>query len=933
MTTEGKKGAEGKKGEGPKKDEAPKEPPPAAQAMVQACSAVVQGGKGEAVLKLYDLAPRPRPAPDRPRPRPCPAPRRDSPGGRRRTFQLLLTPAPPSPTSREEIVKATSTEAGFHLKWLLPETDALVAVHAGLAAGSAEAQALADALSLLLSASDKDSARQALKFRLQGTGADLSKWGFEYIRCLSSQLAGAYAAAEEGGEEAEAVPEGSVGLIDELCGFYMTSNREPDAVDLLLETGQLDRLVAFIDDKNCSRACAYLVRCSSYLPPPDDQTALEAAYAAYRKSANFCSAVTVAVKVGSADRVKELFTACEDLLVQKQMALIIGRESFLPEEVSEFLEELDDESLLEAASNVKLTDFFKALGQDLDVMEAREPEDVFKNSLTGTASARLDSARNMLAATVVNGLLNAGFGSDKHLCTTAEEGQESNNWIFKNKEHGKISATASLGMVMMWDIDGGLPQVDKYLYSKDDQVLAGALLAVGIINSGVRNECDPAIALLEGHLSGGSQTVQACAVLGLGIAYCGHVSSAVKEMLVAKLNEEDLDSDVLCITTLALGLVCMGTADDDIVQAILQILMAQTEESRLLDSPLALFLVLGLGLIFLQLQDKVDAVMELSRAFPKDLGKVCPVILKACAFSGTGNVLAIQELLGMCVEHQTAQEKAEQEEDKGGDSPSHTANSIYLAVIGIATIAGTEKIGAEMARRTFDHLLQYGNLEARKAVPLALALLGPSDPDMNVLDTLSRLSHDVNGEVAINAVLAIGLVGAGTNNARVAGILRNLSSYYSKEQSILFVVRLAQGLLHMGKGLLTISPLSAHQTITGKRALGSLLALSVLGMNLKGLLVGKFTHLLYLMVPALKPRMFMAVDEDLKPVPVSCRVGQAIDTAGQVGNPKTISGFQTHTTPVLLSAGDKAEVATETHEGLSPFLEGVVIVKEVEAEK
>ena len=70
MTTEGKKGAEGKKGEGPKKDEAPKEPPPAAQAMVQACSAVVEGGKGEAVLKLYDLAPRPRPAPPSPSPVP-----------------------------------------------------------------------------------------------------------------------------------------------------------------------------------------------------------------------------------------------------------------------------------------------------------------------------------------------------------------------------------------------------------------------------------------------------------------------------------------------------------------------------------------------------------------------------------------------------------------------------------------------------------------------------------------------------------------------------------------------------------------------------------------------------------------------------------------------------------------------------------------------
>ena len=52
MTTEGKKGEAPKKGEGPKKDEAPKEPPPAAQAMVQACSAVVEGGKGTEAISV-----------------------------------------------------------------------------------------------------------------------------------------------------------------------------------------------------------------------------------------------------------------------------------------------------------------------------------------------------------------------------------------------------------------------------------------------------------------------------------------------------------------------------------------------------------------------------------------------------------------------------------------------------------------------------------------------------------------------------------------------------------------------------------------------------------------------------------------------------------------------------------------------------------------
>ena len=47
------------------------------------------------------------------------------------------------------------------------------------------------------------------------------------------------------------------------------------------------------------------------------------------------------------------------------------------------------------------------------------------------------------------------------------------------------------GLIMLWDVDGGLPLVDKYLYSNDNHVVAGALLAVGIINCGVRNECDP----------------------------------------------------------------------------------------------------------------------------------------------------------------------------------------------------------------------------------------------------------------------------------------------------------------------------------------------------------------------------------------------------------------------------------------------------------
>jgi 26S proteasome regulatory subunit N1 len=55
-------------------------------------------------------------------------------------------------------------------------------------------------------------------------------------------------------------------------------------------------------------------------------------------------------------------------------------------------------------------------------------------------------------------------------------------------------------------------------------------------------------------------------------------------------------------------------------------------------------------------------------------------------------------------------------------------------------------------------------------------------------------------------------------------------------------------------------------------------------------------------------------------------VGEALDTVAQAGRPKSITGFQTHTTPVLLAVGDRAELASEQYVPTSPLLEGVVIL-------
>ena len=71
-----------------------------------------------------------------------------------------------------------------------------------------------------------------------------------------------------------------------------------------------------------------------------------------------------------------------------------------------------------------------------------------------------------------------------------------NEWLYKNKEHGMMSAAASLGSILLWNVEEGLTQVDKFLYSSEDYVKAGAALVVGILSCGVRNDADPALALL-----------------------------------------------------------------------------------------------------------------------------------------------------------------------------------------------------------------------------------------------------------------------------------------------------------------------------------------------------------------------------------------------------------------------------------------------------
>jgi 26S proteasome regulatory subunit N1 len=791
--------------------------------------------------------------------------------------------------------------------------------------------ALADVLSVLaMTSAETPGSMETLKFKLLSGVKDVAGWGHEYSRHLSGEIGEAYherMQAEEGAgnltEEQQArvsqLPDVSdlMELVREIIPWNMAHNAEPEAVDLCLEVNRLDMILEAIDKDNAGRACLYMLSCAAYLPEPEDRTVYMCAFESYLKVNLSTDALRVALKMGDLGLMARVLGSVQDPIEKKQLAYILG-DARVWIDLTAGEAAVEDEALCEELQtimgNVRLNERYLALARDLDVMEAKVPEDVYKSHLIdGRGTSTVDSASGNTAATYVNAFVNAGFGHDK-LVTVEEEGESgegengngngnSVHWIFRNKSHGKMAAAASLGMIMLWDVEGGLPKVDRYLYASDTMVVSGALLAFGIVASGITDDVDPAFAVLSEYVSNEDDIVKIGAMWGLGIAYAGRAKEDVKEILIPMIGNPDVSIELASMAALSAALCYTGTADGELVEIILQSLMLRGELE--LDSTHGRNMAHALGILFLGKQEAAEATIEVAKTLPEKTSKYSCNVLDMFAYAGTGDVLKIQQFLTTCGE--------QLEQDAESDvEPWQTAHQ-SVAAIAIGAIASGEELGSQMAHRALEHVLQYGGPAAKKGVPLALAILNVSNPDVAVIDTLGRLAHDTDELVVMSALISLGIVGAGTNNARLAGLLRNLSLYYCKDASMLFLVRISQGLVHSGKGLLTLSPYSSSSKAMLRPAMAAIMIVMLNALDCKQTIGGKLHYLLFGLATALTPRMLLTVDESGAMLPVPVRVGDAVDVSAQAGKPKTITGFSTNDTPVLLAANQRAELATERY--------------------
>ncbi|EAR97380.1 26S proteasome regulatory subunit (macronuclear) [Tetrahymena thermophila SB210] len=800
---------------------------------------------------------------------------------------------------REEVRKTTTsmTSVPKPFKFLKAHYEGLSKFYESSAPSQFKKE-LADFLSVISMTMAERGKQISLRYLKEGTLNDFKNWGYEYLNHLSADIGQTYNQRIEKKESTDDL----IQLVEDIVPYFVENNAEHDAVDLLLEVDKLQFIKKFVNKENFERISLYLQQCCQYCVDQNEmEETLKVNYEIALSLQLYVSALRLAIKLDDIEKIKEVFQSCKDKLILKQLCYLIARQRIV-------LSELDlDEDLLKIASNQHLTDFYLRFAKELDALEPKKPEQVYKSVLEDN-KAQIDSLNANIADTYVNAFVNMGCKKDTLMVVPKTE----KPWIYNLKKTGIAAATSSIGLIDMWDIESGTEHINEYLNLSDGYGKQGALIGIGLFSSGIVDENLTAKALLESELSSKDELCKLGAIIGLGMAYAGSANEDLKAIFEPIFSDSSSKLQITAFAALSLGLIFVGKCDEDISQWIIQILAEYASSTeKYLDTHLARYFAVAMGLLFLGQQERAEATIECMGIIEHDFAKYCEITIEGCAYAGSGNVLKVQKMLHHCTQ--------KVEEDKSAFQQA--------AIVSLALISSSEGIGNEMAHRSLNHILQYCELPVKRAVPLALAILNISNPKINVMDLLLKFSHDDDQELSQRAIFSMGLVGAGTNNSRLADILRNLSSTYKQDSSNKFFIRIAQGLVQMGKGMVTLQPYYSDKFLLNKVGLSGIITVIHSLMDTKSVFGDQHYTMLYLGLAAY-PRMLFTVDENGENKAIDIRVGQAVDVVGQAGKPKKITGFQTHQSPVLISYGERAELGSDEYIPLqATVLENIIIVQ------
>ncbi|EDQ31289.1 19S-PA700 proteasome regulatory particle subunit Rpn1p-S1 [Enterocytozoon bieneusi H348] len=736
-----------------------------------------------------------------------------------------------------------------------------------------ERQMLNDIISVLSMGSDNESIRNVILYRLDGNITSLEYWGHQYVRQLI------FGCCMIRNKEIEAI--NYLSLIDPIVAYLFKYNCEIEAIDFLLEISglpeeeicgnnirpengtninKLELIAQYTDNNNFYRIYLYLLELNKFF----DLYKLILKITKQFPSMYLVHLIEFELYQEAIDYVKT-----QTGTVRLQLLYILAKcNIYFQTGISE------EEAIL---TNSHISNYFVETATNLEILQSKKIDYILK----GLNIDKVD------IAVIANGLIHYGFMRDPIFRRFSGDYNIKSEYLnLLNQCNNKIvTINASMGCIYGFNHVELAKLFTNDLFEVKD---LGTILGYAIAGAKSHDRDGSMFQLLSGFLNSTNTKDILIALTGISIVYSGSIGcefSIIYEKIFPLLNHSN--TDVICMSIYTLCSVFYGTARNDLVSICTEIFV----EQDLSTSEFYTFAILGIGLLFYKRVDLFDS--EEYTGLPKPI----QILALGLMHLGSGSPDIVEEIMNNCFAGET-------------EPLNESLGLISIVLVGIG-----DSLASQMIENQLMSSLLLNNIHIKNVVPSCLALLYASSMKSDIIDFLERSMS--TRETNVTSIVALGILAAGTNNSRAMSILSSNFNAMYKDIKASNALIFSQGLINLGKGMLTLSPLVYDKRIIIDKSIIGLLGLITMLLNENYSCFKENSFILYIITQAILPKYVTGITGEIK-------VGKPVETVGLTGNPNRISGKIVYTSPIILNYDQKAETDVEVE---TVFIEDILIKK------
>lgn len=759
-------------------------------------------------------------------------------------------------------------------------------------------------------------------------------------------------------------------ILEEVSTLFRENN-DIKGVDLLISNQEFDKIIDYVHHKDSPKASnlkliqEYMTQYAASCDPSYQSAVLAAIYDIWLKHGEPVKAFNIALKMANYDRIHIALVHCiahdesEFPLTKQALYLLSEAGSPLNKIVSNYALIKDSFAATENNQIALSQDAIDiALGRmthhhtqlilcALGLQDAMSVADIFKaHLLTRSLPANTVSHKFMTVAQILaSAFANTGCGNDALM---KNDGHFAGNLT---KSSYADLAVGSLGMVHLYNTQGSANAFAAYA----EHFPVARVLAHATAFAGAENDFNSTYVLAAEQLRNQDLPLdQKCSLfLSLGIAYFGSNDRETMELIANYIDLENIKAFIPAVT--AICLIAAGTHDMDLFTEYCSYVSA-FDKDLLLGSFELPVLVMALSMIFYR-AGEMEVPPMIYELLPEEFTAMFESVFLAMTQAGTGNLAITSQLIDQLQAYMIMTRKSEGQKTREGKLgktdvkdlmasmsstiaeaqvlENETANLDIapptelapLILLSIAIVNVGDEISSTMILRLLEKLYQFVNKDTKRAFPLACALLYAGTNKQALQETLFRWSRDHDDIIAMNSIFAIGIVFAGSRNNRVEAKLRSITTSASTRPKVVYACRIAAGMIHLGRGILTFG------TDSPKKIAGLSIFLTALS-QWNVFFQDDFWSFWNLLSLSIEPKYLLTLDTKGYMANVKVNIGQFVNTVGQKGEPRNITGFQTNDTPSLLSKSDFCVLChPDQDQSYAPELRGTVIVSKISQSK